>query len=117
MKYKFEKVVDGIVKWIDSEIYPKMTDVQELFARMFVGRLVMNSEGIKKSLEENGIVRTFGIIDSDGMVDVDALVADLKRELERKGKVCVYIPMFGKMTFVPSDLDGLYRHITAVEYR
>lgn len=112
MLYKFEKVVDGIAKWIDSEMYPKMNDVQELVARMFVGRVMVNSEHIKKALEDNGIVRTFGIIDSDGMVDVDSLVADLKREISRKGKLSIYIPMFGKMTFVPSDVDELYRHIT-----
>jgi hypothetical protein len=107
MKYTFEKVIDGLARWIDDEIFPKMNDVQELIARMFIGRVVENTENIKKSFVENGIIRTFGVVDSDGMVDVDALVADLKREIARKGKIVIHIPMFGKITFVPEDIDGL----------
>ena len=111
MKYKFEMVIDGIARWIDAEIYPGMNDIQELVARMFVGRVIENEASIKKYLESNGIIRTFGVIDNEGMVDVDSLVADLKREIGRKGKITVSIPMFGKMTFNPDDADKLYEYI------
>lgn len=112
MLYKFEKVVDGIAKYIDSEIYSGMNDVQELMARIVIGRLIENENAIKGNLVNNGIIRTFGFVDSEGMVDVDGLRSDLKKEIERKGKLSISLPMFGKFTFTPEDVDVLYRYIT-----
>ena len=112
MAYKFERVVDGIVKYIDNEIYPGMNDLQELVARLAVARIVNSEESIKKALENNGVIRTFGIIDGEGMVDIDSLMKDIKKEMERKGSLVVSIPMFGKLNFKPSDVDVLYKYIT-----
>jgi hypothetical protein len=67
---------------------------------------------LKQNLQENGIVRTFAVMDSEGNVDLEPIMRDLKREIERKGKLTVNIPMFGKMTFVPQDVDEIYREIT-----
>lgn len=112
MLYKFEKVANGIAKYIDSEIYSGMNDLQELVARIVVGRLIENEDSIKKYLVNNGIIRTFGFVDDEGMIDVDGLRADLKKEIERKGKLTISLPMFGKFTFSPEDVDVLYRYIT-----
>jgi hypothetical protein len=112
MKYSFDKVIDGITRYIDSEIYPGMNDIQEMIARIAMGRAIENQDNIKKSLVGNGIIRTFGIIDSDGMVDIDGLSKELKREIERKGKLTVSIPMFGKLTFNPTDVDILRQYIS-----
>ena len=111
MKYKFEKVIDGISRYVTAEIYAGMNDIQELMARIAVGRVISNEETIKESLINNGIVRTFGLIDSEGMVDVDGLRNELKREIERKGKISISIPMFGKLTFTPEDVDVIYKYI------
>lgn len=111
MKYELDRVLDGIAKYIDEEMYSRMNDLQEFAARVLVGRVLENSEEIQDSLINNGYIRTFGIIDSDGMVDVEGLAADIKREISRKGKITFTIPMFGKMTFVPSDVDELYQRI------
>ena len=111
MKYELDRVLDGIAKYIDDEMYSRMNDFQEFAARVLVGRVLENSEEIQDSLINNGYIRTFGIIDSDGMVDVEGLAADIKREISRKGKITFSVPMFGKMTFVPSDVDELYQRI------
>lgn len=116
MKYKLETVIDGIAKYIDREIYTGMNDIQELMARVVVGRMIDNTEAIKEALVSNGIIRTFGIIDSDGMVDVDSLARDVKKEIERKGKLVITLPMFGKMTFMPEDVDAIYRCIKGDTY-
>ena len=116
MKHDFNVVVDGISRYIDKEIYSGMNDVQEFIARVFIGRFISNEETVKNSLINNGFVRTFGIIDHEGKVDVDSLAKDIKREISRKGKISFSIPMFGEMTFTPSDVDELYRTITGEEF-
>ena len=115
MKYEFEKVIDGLSRYIDSEIYSGMNDLQEFAARVLIGRFISNESGVKESLVNNGFIRTFGIIDGEGMVDVVALAKDIKREIARKGKISFSIPMFGTMSFVPNDVDMMFRAITGEE--
>ena len=115
MKYEFEKVMDGISKYINNEIYSEMNDWQEFMARVMIGRIINNHEEVKEMLVNNGYIRTFGIIDSSGMVDVDSLASDIKREIERKDKITFNLPLFGTYTFKPMDVDVLYRTITGKE--
>ena len=116
MKYKFEKVLDGIADFINEEIYSSMNDWQELLARITIGKFLGNNQALKEALINYGFVRTFGIIDSEGMIDVDNLIADIKTEISKKGKLVVTIPMFGTMTFKPEDADKLKEHITKNRY-
>ena len=115
MKYTIEKVIDGITRYMDKEIYSGMNDLQEFAARVLVGRVIGNEDNIKEMIINNGYLKTFGIIESDGMIDVKSLACDIKRELERKESVSISLPMFGKWTFRPDDVDVLYRSITGEE--
>ena len=109
---EFNRVIDGLARYINNNIYANMNDWQEVLARIAVGRIIGNPEMLKQSLQENGIVRTFAVMDSVGNIDLEPIMRDLKREIERKGKLTVNIPMFGKMSFVPQDVDEIYREIT-----
>lgn len=112
MKYEFCKVIDGISKYLDSEIYSGMNEVQEFAARVFLGRFFSNHEALKQSLMNNEFLKLFNIIDEDGKVDVDTLATDIKREIARKDKITFSIPLFGKWMFKPSDVDVLVKTIT-----
>lgn len=107
MKVRFETVVDGINRYIDKEIYKNLNGLQEFVARLVVGRVNDNAESIKNVLMNNGLAKTLCIVDSDGMVDVDVLLADIRREIERQGSLQVDIPMIGKLTFHTADVDML----------
>ena len=111
MLYKFEKVVNSAAEWIGSALYPRMNDLQELVARMVIGRVLESEEKIKTALIGNGMLRTFGYINDEGMVDMDILLNDIRREVERKGKLVINIPWIGKITFTPEDVDSLKKHI------
>ena len=117
MKHEFGQVIDGLSKYIDKEIYSGMNDWQEFAARVMVGRIINNQDNVKEMIMHNGFLRTFDIVDSEGLVDVESLAKDIRRELARKEKVTFEIPMFGKMTFSPADVDTLYRTITGEELR
>jgi hypothetical protein len=111
MKVKFETMVDGINRYIDKEIYGNLNGVQEFVARVVVGRMNSNAEAIKKTLMNNGFAKTLCIVDSDGMVDVDMILSDIRREIERQGSLQVDIPMIGKLTFRADDVDALHNEI------
>lgn len=107
----FDRVINGFIKYLDREIYIGMNDWQEMLARIAVSRLIGNKDHLKESLLANPFVRTFGIIDEKGIVDVDGLMRDLKEQIEYKGKIEIAIPMFGKFTFSSADVDKLHRTI------
>ena len=107
----FDKVLDGAVRFINENVIPGMNDWQEIAARIAIGRLYENQQSVLTFLQNNGIVRAFGVIDSEGDVDIDRLCADLKREIQKKKKIQVAIPGFGKMSFDASDVDKLYNYI------
>ena len=108
---EFEKVLNGIIKYLNNEIYSNMTDWQEMLARIAVSRMIGNSEKLKNSLIQNPFIKTFAIIDNDGNVDLEGLISDIKTQIEQKEKISFSIPVFGKFTFTPSDVEKLYRTI------
>lgn len=112
MNYTIDNVINGISKYINAEIYSGMNDWQEFIARLAVGRVLNNMPQIKETIINNSFIKTFGIINAEGMVDVETLAKEIKNEIANKGKLTISLPMFGSMTFKPNDVDVLYRHIT-----
>lgn len=110
----YETVIQGIIRFLENEIYTGMNDWQEILARIAVSRLLKNKDQFKEFLRANTFVQTFGIMDSDGRIDVDGLMRDLKEQIARKGKIEISIPMFGKFGFVESDVDRLEEYIRRV---
>lgn len=107
MKVKFEKVVDGINRFIDKEIYSNLNDAQEIMVRLVVGRLNSNTESIKSMLMTNGFAKTLCLVDSEGNVEIDQLLQEIRREIERKGTLEFSIPLIGRIKFTASDVDVL----------
>jgi hypothetical protein len=107
----FEQILDGVARYLNKYLFSKMNDWQEVLARLAVGR-VMENENLKQSLMANPFVRTFAIFDSEGNVELEPLMRDLKKEIEKKGKMTVDIPLFGKISFTGEDVTELYREIT-----
>lgn len=111
MKVKFENVVDGINRYINKEIYKNLNGAQEFVARLVAGRMLNNSEHIKDVLMNNGFAKTLCIIDDEGMVDVEMLLTDIRSEIARQGSLQLDIPLIGKLTFHPDDVDVLHNEI------
>lgn len=107
----FERVINGINKYINAEIYATMNDWQEILARIVVGRMIGNTEQLKQSLAANGFLRTFALMDENGNVDIDSLARDLKAQIAAKGKMTISLPLMPVLTFKPEDVDVLYQYI------
>ena len=104
---EFEKVVDGIVRYIEKEMYAGMNDWQEVLARIAVGRVAGNVPALKNTLMNNPIAKSFAIMDSDGQVNVEQLAEELKLQISKKGKIEIALPAFGKFYFTPADVEKL----------
>jgi hypothetical protein len=108
---EFERVLNGIIKYLNNEIYVGMNDWQEMLARIAVSRIVGNGHNLKTMLMENPFIKTFAIMDENGNVDLDGLIKDIRTQLEQKEKISFTLPVFGKFTFTVADVDKLHRTI------
>lgn len=108
---EFEKVIDGILRYLDQNLYANMNDWQEIMARIAVSRMLGDTKALKESIVSNPYLKTFAVVDSNGRVDVDGLAKDLKEQIRRKEKVSISVPMLGTFTFTESDVDQLYKTI------
>lgn len=102
-----DRVLNGIVKYMDREILSSMNDWQEFLARLGMARLLGN-KNLETMLLDNPYVKTFAIIDENGNVDVDGLHRDFKTLIQSKGKIEIALPLFGTYTFNESDVDKLF---------
>lgn len=99
MRIEMAKVIDGVKRYLAKEVYPGMTDWQEMIANV----------AVKQALKNFG--NGFGVMSATGLVAADEILDDFKEEVARKGKFDVSIPLFGKMSFVPADIDKLKAEI------
>ena len=60
---------------------------------------------------ENPLLMSFAMIDSDGNMDVDRFLGDLKQVISQKGGLTFSIPLFGNLKFVDADVDRLRKYI------
>lgn len=116
---EFNQAVDGLLKYANKNIFPNMIPAQRMAVRMLLGMSLDKIEKIKPALINNGFIKTFEIINSDGKVDVDFVCKHLKNEIEKEGKVTIKMPLIGginllgdSMTFTGADVDEIYREIT-----
>ena len=72
---EFNKVVAGLVKYIDRNICPNMNALQEIGYRALCSRVMSNLEQYKTAISNNAFLQTFAIIDADGNVDLEGLVS------------------------------------------
>ena len=105
-----DKVIHGIYKYMNREIYSKMNAWQTVLARFAVARMTGDPEKLK-ALMANPFVKTLAIFDKDGDVDIDSVMSDIKQLIAEQGKISVSIPLFGDFTFTPEDVDKLHRDI------
>ena len=113
---KFDKVVDGIVRYINTEIYSGMSEWQEMLARVAVARVIENTDSLRQQLTKNSFLKTFSFINEEGDVDIDRLATDVKKQIEQRERLEVTIPIFGRFVFTPDDVDKICATIKGESY-
>ena len=108
---QIDRVINGILKYMDQEIYPGLSDWQEILARMAVTRVTADRGKLKDAIKSNSFVTALNIVNESGEVDVNGIMADLKSQISAKGKIEIHIPLFGKFCFSNADVDKLHRMI------
>lgn len=104
---QLNRAINGILKYIEREMFPKMNSWQQLGMGVVVGRMARDT----KSIKELGIVKLLNVVDEHDNVDVEGLKKDVMQQMNRLEKLELDIPYIGKFTFGKSDIEQLFNTI------
>lgn len=111
MKVDSTKLINGLVNYTDQEVINNLPTVGKWLVGAGVGITTSKIDGIVNALNENPMAKMMGIIDEDGMFDIDLIIDNLKQSANRYGKMTVQVPLVGRLTFSESDIDTLRGYI------
>lgn len=109
--YEYSQVINGIAKFVDTEMLTKMTGIQKWVAGSGIGILLSKGANTFSTLKQNEYVKMLGIVDENDKIDIDTIYTELKKQAQKCNAV-VDLPMLGTITLNESDVDRLYQLIT-----
>ena len=105
----YNQVVNGVTKYIDSEIVSKLTGWQRWAIGAGLGVAVSRGSHIMEQMRSMPLVKMLNIIDGD-MVDVETIYSELRKQAERES-INVALPAVGTVTFTRDDVEKVYSYI------
>lgn len=113
----FSKVQKGVANYLDNEVMAAFKD--EGWKRVVVGAgialTIQRADKFLPVLQQNQFVKTMGLMDEEGNVDVDSLVPVIKEQLKAEPMVVDLskygLMNLGKLTFKEGDVDKLADYI------
>lgn len=109
-----ESIAKGLANYIDAEILPKMGGWQRWVIGSFTGIALKRADTIVKELASHPVAKVMGIINSEGLVDLELIYQELARQAG-KGPAVFEIPMMGELRLTSEDVDYLYRAIMSAD--
>lgn len=109
---KPEQVAQGVMSYAEAEILPAMQGGQLWAGSAILILLSQRANQMVAALAKDKMFAMLGLVDENGMIDVDAAANALKETARKHGKLTVSLPMFGKFSFGEEDFDALREHIT-----
>ena len=108
--YEYNKVINGIAKYIDVEIVEKIPGWKKWVIGSGVGLVLSNTADVFNQLKGNDFIKILNIIDKDDKINVDKIYKEMKKQA-KKGAVTFDVPMVGPLTLNEQDVEKIYEFI------
>lgn len=107
-------IVPGLSKFIDENILAHYapTSMKRILMAGAVSLYLKKNEGIVDMITSNPLFIATGVVQNDGMIDLDTLRDTLRREVNKAGFMRLNVPIVGDIDFTPDDIDALHKFIT-----
>ena len=107
-------LIPGFSKFIDENILAHYapTSMKRILMAGAVSLYIKNNEGIVDTITNNPLFTGLGVVQENGMIDLDTIRDVLKGEINKAGFTRLSFPFIGDIDFTTEDVDALYRHIT-----
>lgn len=107
---RIQSVQNGILKFIDSELLPKMQGWKKWTFGAVASLWLSNLPNVFQRIKGNAFVGTLGIIDESDMINIEKLYTEVYKQAER-GPVTFDIPVIGQLTLDKTDVEKIYAYI------
>ena len=108
--YEYNRVLNGIAKYIDTEIVDKITGWKKWVVGSGIGIVLSNTTDVFNQLKNNDFVKMLNIIDKDDKINIEKIYKEMKKQA-KKGAVTFDVPMVGALTLNEQDVDKMYEFI------
>ena len=106
----YEQVINGLTKFIDSEIISQLTGNQKLLIGIGSGIALKKGASIYNNLKNNPTIKMLEIIDEKGHIDIETLYQEVRKQAEKE-VIRLEIPMVGTLRLNSEDIEKLYDYI------
>ena len=106
----YEQVINGLTKFIDSEIISQLTGNQKLLIGIGSGIALKKGASIYNNLKNNPTLKMLEIIDEKGHIDIETLYQEIKKQADKE-VIRLDIPMIGTLKLNSEDIENLYNYI------
>lgn len=107
----YNQVVNGVTKYIDNEILPKVEGLPKIAVGIMLAGAVKRGDSIIEQIKAIPVVKMIGIVDDENRVDIETIYEELKKQVAKE-PLHMELPGVGRVTFTHEDVDKLYSHIT-----
>lgn len=107
--YHYETVIQGLVKFVDEELVPKMHGLNKWLFGTGAGIVATKAYHVFESIKEIELLHTLELIEEE-QVNVTCIYKELLRQAQ-KGDIHIEIPMIGTIKLDHHDVEKMYRYI------
>ena len=105
-----DQAMRGAAKFADNEIIPHLPMGKGIGAGIALALIMDGGKSRILALKDHPAVQMMGIMDEDGIIDIDRLYNAARTRVDGK-KIPWDIPVIGELKFDVNDVDRLYKYI------
>lgn len=110
--YSYEKVLNGLTKYIDDEIVNKLPGWKKWVVGSGIGIMLSNADNVFNQIKSNEFVKMLNLVDEQGRINVEEIYKELKKQAQNSS-ASIELPMVGAFVLNEQDVDKLYHLITS----
>lgn len=110
------QVQNGLVKYIDTEITPKIEGWQRWVFGAAISISLSKISNIFNALKENPFVKMLEVIDENDNIDIDVIYQEFRKQAQ-KSAITFNVPIVNlPLTLNSADIDKMYQLIKGGGY-
>ena len=106
----YEQIINGLTKFIDSEILSQLTGNQKVLIGIGSGIVLKKGNAIFNNLKKNPTIKMLELVDKEGNIDIETLYQEAKKQAQKE-VIRLEIPMVGTLKLNDEDIEKLYGYI------
>lgn len=103
----YEQFLNGLAKFIDTEIVPKMSGFKKLAFGVGSGIALKKGDNIFALIKDNELVHALDILDVNNNINIDMLKQEIDSKMGNE-RYDIEIPMIGVISLDKTDLNKIY---------